>query len=606
MYNEMPMFCYQCEQTVGCRSCTGKAGACGKMSDTAALQDKLTGALIGLARAVRKAQKAGSAANPAAIPAASPSASTHKVMVEGLFTAVTNVNFDNASIEDNIAAVTREKEAIIRQIQQAEQAQQTEQSGQSGQCCGCSGCASGFRNDLYNNRTDYDDYEGYGDYDDYDMKQLWDSCDDSSSEDIRSLKSLILFGLRGTAAYAYHAMILGFTDEEVNNFFYEGMAAVGEDLGMEQLLPLVLKVGEVNLKCMALLDRANTETYGTPVHVTVPLSIEKGPFIVISGHDLKDLQLLLEQTKDKGINIYTHGEMLPAHAYPKLKAYPHLKGNYGTAWQNQQKEFADIPAPILFTTNCLMPVKQSYADRVFTTGVVAYPGMVHISESNCIGESKGEDSCTGGGKDFTPVIQKALELGGYKEDRPMTGINGGTTVTTGFGHGTVLSVAGTVIEAVKSGAIKHFFLVGGCDGAKPGRNYYTEFVRQTPADTVVLTLACGKYRFNDLDLGNIGGLPRIMDMGQCNDAYSAIKVAVALAEAFNCGVNDLPLSLVLSWYEQKAVCILLTLLHLGIKNILLGPTLPAFVSPNVLNFLVENYNIAPISTPEADLKKILG
>ena len=322
----------------------------------------------------------------------------------------------------------------------------------------------------------------------------------------------------------------------------------------------------------------------------MPLTIEKGPFIVVTGHDLKDLELLLEQTKDKGINIYTHGEMLPAHAYPELKKYPHLKGNFGTAWQNQQKEFDHIPGAVLFTTNCLMPVKPSYADRVFTTEVVSYPEMVHIDEK----------------KDFTPVIEKALELGGYDTDQDKTGINGGHFVMTGFGHGTVLSVADTVIDAVKSGAISHFFLVGGCDGARTGRNYYTEFVKQTPTDSIILTLACGKYRFNDLNLGEIGGLPRIMDMGQCNDAYSAIQVAVALAEAFQCNVNELPLSMVLSWYEQKAVCILLTLLHLGIKNIYLGPTLPAFISPNVLNYLVENYNIAPISTPEEDLKKILG
>ena len=341
---------------------------------------------------------------------------------------------------------------------------------------------------------------------------------------------------------------------------------------------------------MALLDEANTSTYGTPVPTTVPLTVEKGPFIVVTGHDLKDLELLLKQTEGKGINIYTHGEMLPAHAYPELKKYKHLKGNFGTAWQNQQKEFDGVPGAFLFTTNCLMPPRKSYIDRVFTTEVVSFDGVTHI----------GED------KDFTPVIEKALELGGYAEDQHFTGINGGSTVTTGFGHGTVLSVADKVIDAVKAGAIKHFFLVGGCDGARPGRNYYTEFVKQTPADTVVLTLACGKYRFNDLDLGTIGGLPRIMDMGQCNDAYSAIQVAVALAKAFDCGVNDLPLTLVLSWYEQKAVCILLTLLSLGIKNIYLGPTLPAFVSKNVLNYLVENFNITPTSTPEADLKKILG
>jgi hydroxylamine reductase len=392
------------------------------------------------------------------------------------------------------------------------------------------------------------------------------------------------------AAYAYHAAVLGYTDPEVDRFFYKALFAVGmEDWGMDELLPIVLEVGAVNLKCMELLDKANTETYGNPVPTEVSLTVEKGPFIIISGHDLFDLKQLLEQTKDKGINIYTHGEMLPAHGYPELKKYPHLKGNFGTAWQNQQKEFASIPAPVLFTTNCLMPPKTSYADRVFTTEAVAYPGLAHIGPE----------------KDFSPVIQKALELGGYPTAMQFTGINGGRTVTTGFGRHAVLSVADKVVKAVKSGVVKHFFLVGGCDGAKPGRSYYTEFVKQTPPDSIVLTLACGKYRFNDLDLGTVSGLPRLMDMGQCNDAYSAIQVAVALAEAFACGVNDLPLSMVLSWYEQKAVCILLTLLHLGIQNIRLGPTLPAFLSPNVLQYLAEHYHIAPITTPESDLEVLL-
>ena len=359
---------------------------------------------------------------------------------------------------------------------------------------------------------------------------------------------------------------------------------------MDLLLPIVMETGKYNLSCMELLDRANTATYGTPAPVTVPLTVEKGPFIVITGHDLHDLKLLLEQTEGKGINIYTHGEMLPCHAYPELKKYSHLKGNFGTAWQNQQKEFAELPAPVLFTTNCLMPPKPSYMDRVFTTGTVTFPGTVHINEE----------------KDFTPVIQRALELGGYQEDQHFTGINGGTSVTTGFSHGTILGVADQVIDAVKAGAIRHFFLVAGCDGARSGRNYYTDFVKQSPSDSVILTLACGKYRFNDLDLGTIGGLPRLMDMGQCNDAYGAIKVAAALAEAFGCGVNELPLSMVLSWYEQKAVSILLTLLHLGIKNIRLGPTLPAFLSQNVLNYLVENFGIAAITTPEEDLKTLLG
>ena len=528
------MFCFQCEQTAGCTGCTGNAGVCGKKAETANLQDNLTGALIGLARA---AEGNGDMVTD----------DIDKLVMESLFTTITNVSFSNETISAFIGKVHAEKKRLVP---------------------GCFSCGSAC-----------------GKNDDYDMKALW-----NGDEDIRSLKSLILFGIRGVAAYAYHAAVLGYTDKEVNQFFYKALFAIGMDWGMDELLPIVLETGKVNLKCMALLDRANTETFGIPAPVEVPLTVEKGPFIVISGHDLYDLKLLLEQTKGKGINIYTHGEMLPAHAYPELKKYAHLKGNFGTAWQNQQKEFADIPAPVLFTTNCLMPPKQSYADRVFTTEVVSYPEIVHI----------GED------KNFTPVIEKALQLGGYGEDKVFSGINGGTKVTTGFSHGTVLSVADTVVKAVKTGAIKHFFLVGGCDGARTGRNYYTEFVKKTPRDTIVLTLACGKYRFNDLDLGTIGGLPRIMDMGQCNDAYSAIKVASALANTFGCGVNDLPLSMVLSWYEQKAVCILLTLLHLGIKNILLGPTLPAFLSPNVLNLLVEKYNIGPITTPDEDLKKLLG
>ena len=532
---ENKMFCYQCEQTAGCTGCTGNAGVCGKSANTARLQDELTGALIGLARAAE--------GNEHLV-----NEEMNQLVLEGLFTTITNVSFNDETLNLLIKKIEDTKKKLVPN------------------CFTCSGSCG--RNDNF------------------DMNTLW-----TTDEDVRSLKSLILFGIRGMAAYAYHASVLGYTDETISKFFYKALFAVGmKDWGMDELLPIVLEVGEVNLRCMELLDQANTTTYGTPVPTTVPLTIEKGPFIIITGHDLKDLQLLLEQTKDKGINIYTHGEMLPAHAYPEFKKYSHLKGNFGTAWQNQQKEFDNIPGAILYTTNCLMPVKASYADRVFTTEVVSYPEMVHIGEE----------------KDFTPVIEKALALGGYTKDQHMTGINGGIQVTTGFSHGTVLSVADQVIEAVKNGDIKHFFLVGGCDGARVGRNYYTEFVKQSPADSIILTLACGKYRFNDLELGTIGGLPRIMDMGQCNDAYSAIKVAIALAEAFECDVNELPLSMVLSWYEQKAVCILLTLFYLGIKNIHLGPTLPAFISPNVLNFLVENYGISPISTPEEDLKKLLN
>ena len=466
------MFCFQCEQTIGCSGCTGNSGVCGKTADTAKLQDELTGALIGLARAIDSTTAV--------------SKKTSQVIIEGLFTTVTNVNFDNASIENMIQKVRAEKERLAPD---------------------CSKCQSPC-----------------GKTDEYDMQQLW-----NADEDTRSLKSLILFGIRGMAAYAYHAAVLGHEDDEVNLFFCEALFKIGYEENTETLLSTVLKVGEINLKCMALLDKANTETYGTPEPTEVTLTVEKGPFIVVTGHDLKDLQLLLEQTSGKGINIYTHGEMLPAHAYPFLKKFPHLKGNFGTAWQNQQKEFDHLPAPILYTTNCLMPPKSSYADRVFTTEMVAFPGTVHIDEK----------------KDFTPVIEKALELGGYKEDQILTGINGGTKVTTGFGHAAILSHADTVIKAVKSGDISHFFLVAGCDGAKPGRNY-----------------------------------------------------------AFECSVNELPLSFVLSWYEQKAVCILLTLLHLGIKNIRLGPSLPAFLSPNILNFLVENYGIGPITTPEEDIKAL--
>lgn len=420
---------------------------------------------------------------------------------------------------------------------------------------------------------------------DYDMKQLWEA-----NEDIRSLKSLILFGVRGMAAYAYHASVLGYSDPDVNAFVLEALSKIAGEDTMDALLPVVLKVGGVNLKCMALLDKANTTTYGTPAPTAVSLTVEKGPFIVITGHDLRDLALLLKQTEGKGINVYTHGEMLPAHAYPALNRYPHLKGHYGTAWQNQKKEFDNLPAPIVWTTNCLMPPKDSYLDRVFTSEAVAWPGAEHI----------------GADKDFTPVIEKALALGGFPEDRAFTGMNGGSQMTTGFGSAAILSHAETVVEAVKAGAIRHFFLVAGCDGAKKERGYYTDFVKRTPKDSIVLTLACGKFRFNDLDLGEIGGLPRLMDVGQCNDAYGAIQVAVALAEAFQCGVNELPLSFVLSWYEQKAVCILLTLLHLGIQNIRLGPSLPAFISPNVLNFLVDKFGIAPITTPEADIRTLLG
>lgn len=468
-----------------------------------------------------------------------PGKKADELMLKSLFATVTNVNFDPARIKQFIEAIRQETEKL-------------------------GGAASPAPETLWEGDTD----------------QV-------------SLRSTLLFGIRGMAAYAWHAYVLGKEDPEVTGWFYKGMRALGEEHSVAEWLDLLMEFGNINLQCMALLDDANTSAYGHPVPVKVTMNVEKGPFIVVSGHDLYDLKQLLDQTSGKGVNIYTHGEMLPAHGYPELKKYPHLKGNFGTAWQNQQKEFDGIPAPVLFTTNCLMPPKESYRDRVFTTATVGFPGLAHIPDD-------------GGKKDFTPVIQKALELGGWPENKTFTGINGGSELMTGFARNTVLGVAGQVIDAVKAGAIKHFFLVGGCDGAKPGRNYYTEFVKQTPSNTIVLTLACGKYRFNDLNAGEIGGLPRIMDMGQCNDAYSAIQVAAALAKAFDCGVNDLPLTLVLSWYEQKAVCILLSLLALGIKKIYIGPSLPAFLSSNVLQVLVEKFGLKPITTPEADLKAILG
>lgn len=522
------MFCFQCEQTAKGTGCT-MSGVCGKVPQVSNAQDSLTCEMIGLAKAALE-KNLESGEKQVVV----------DFIVDGLFTTITNVNFDEKSIQTLEKKIAEKRESL-------------------------GGHTTIPTHDLF-----------HGD------------------DDLVSLRSTLLFGLRGMAAYAHHARVLEKRDAEVDSWFIRGMAALSEEHTVEEWLGLLMEFGGINLKCMALLDEANTGTYGNPVPVTVPLAIEKGPFIVVTGHDLHDLKMLLEQTDGKGVNIYTHSEMLPAHGYPELKKYSHLKGNLGTAWQNQQKEFDNLPAPVLFTTNCLMPPKGTYLDRVYTTSVMAYPEAKHIPEN--------ED----GQKDFSALINHALELGGYEEEQALTGINGGTTVTTGFGRQTILDNAPAIIDAVKAGAIRHFFLVGGCDGAKPGRNYYTDFVKQSPEDTVVLTLACGKYRFNDMQIGEIGPFPRILDMGQCNDAYGAIQVALALSNAFECGVNELPLTLVLSWYEQKAVCILLTLLSLGIKNIYIGPSIPAFFSSTVLNVLVENFGLHPISTPEDDLKAILG
>ena len=533
------MFCFQCEQAAGGKACT-KIGVCGKQPATSALQDDLTVALIRLAIIMEDHDMTDHIA---------------ELMMEGLFTTITNVSFDDAAITEMIRFVDEASDSY------------TCQNSSCGSCRACGGAAVITSGD-----------------------QLYTA---DSDPDVVSLRSLLLLGLRGMAAYAWHAWVLGRRDPEVMEALFSGMRAVGSDHTVDGWLKLLHRFGLDNYRCMELLDDANTGSFGNPVPTPVGMTIEPGPFIVISGHDLHDLRQLLEQTDGKGVDVYTHGEMLPAHGYPELKKHPQLKGNFGTAWQNQKKEFSGVPGAFLFTTNCLMPPKADYADRVFTTSVVGYPGLAHIPDS-------------GRGKDFTPVINRALELGGYKAARTMTGINGGSRLLTGFGHATILAAAGQVVDAVKSGALKHIFLVGGCDGARPGRNYYTDFVAGTPADSLVLTLACGKFRFNDLDLGKIGPFPRIMDMGQCNDAYSAIRVAVALADAFGTDINSLPLSIVLSWYEQKAVCVLLTLLSLGVKNIFLGPTLPAFISPNVLNVLVGQFGIRPTTTAAADLKDILG
>ena len=492
------------------------------------LQDELTGALIGLACACGSQPKR---------------EETDRLVLESLFTTVTNVNFNEETMRQMIRKVNEEKACIAP---------------------GCLECTVRC-----------------GNTDPFDMEKLW-----NAEEDIRSLKSLILFGIRGMAAYAYHAMVLGYTDSKLNDFFYKALSVLSYDMTVDELLPVVMETGKMNLICMELLDRANVESFGTPVPVEVPLSVEKGPFIVVTGHDLHDLKLLLEQTRGKRHHVYTRRNTSGAQIFTEEVFASEREFWDGMAESTER--IREYSRPGFIYDRCLMPVKDSFG-RVFTTAVVSYPEIVHIDDN----------------KDFTPVIEKALELGGYDREQKFTGINGGSKVTTGFGHKTVLGIADQVVEAVKSGTVRHFFLVGGCDGARTGRNYFTEFVKQTPQDTIVLTLACGKYRFNDLDLGTVGGLPRLMDLGQCNDAYSAIKIAAALADAFECDVNELPLSMVLSWYEQKAVCILLTLLHLGIKNIRLGPTIPAFLSPNVLNLLVENYKIAPVTTPEEDLRTML-
>ncbi len=541
------MFCYQCEQTAKGQGCT-VVGVCGKTPEVATLQDLLIYMLRGLSQLTIEARKVGAETEETSV-----------FTCEALFATLTNVNFNPDSIVTYIRKAAELRDQLLKKIKSAG---------------GKIELKSGPINLALEKTKESLIAQG---------KLVGIKSDPTIDPDLHSLHWLLTYGIKGVAAYAYHAYILGKKDDKVFNFIHQGLAAtLDKSLGVNDFVGLAMKCGEINIRAMELLDAGNTEAYGHPVPKKVPLGVKKGKAILVSGHDLKDLEEILKQSEGKGIYVYTHGEMLPAHGYPKLKEYPHFYGHYGTAWQNQQREFAEFPGAILMTTNCLQRPTENYKDNIFTSGPVSWPRTPHIS-----------------GKDFSPVIKQALEMPGFTADKE------DKYVTVGFGRNAVLSVAGKVIEAVKSGHIRRFLLVGGCDGAKPGRSYYTEFVEKAPKDTIILTLACGKFRFFDKDLGTIEEIPRLLDIGQCNDAYSAIKIAQALAEAFNVGVNDLPLSIICSWYEQKAVAILLSLLHLGIKNIRLGPSLPAFITPNILKVLVEKFNIMPITTPEEDLKAIM-
>ena len=549
MAMEYPMFCYQCEQTAGGKGCT-KMGVCGKTPEIANLQDLLIFQIKGISCYANEIIKKGE--------------NVYKDIVifvdNSLFTTLTNVNFDSEVHVEMLKESQRIKDQLKKKVGK-------------------------IKNDTAHVTYTLSDTKA---------EMLKDSkmagimYDQDLDPDIRSLRQTIVYGLKGISAYGHQARELGFYDDQVDNFYFRALEATTDDnLSVEELIRWTMRTGDMSVAVMKKLDEANTTVYENPSPHKVNVHVKKGPFIIVSGHDLKDLEMLLQQTEGKGINIYTHGEMIPSHGYPGLKKYSHLVGNFGGAWQDQQKEFDDIPGCILMTTNCLMRPRETYKDRIFTTSVVGWDGVKHI----------GKDK--NGKKDFSEIINKALELGGYEEDQEPH------EILVGFGHNATLSNAETIVNAVKDGKIRHFFLIGGCDGARPGRNYYTEFAKKVPDDCIILTLACGKYRFNKLDFGEVAGLPRLLDVGQCNDAYSAVRIATALADAFGTDVNGLPLSFIISWYEQKAVADLLALLSLGVKGIFLGPTLPAFLSPNVLQYLVDTFNLRPISTAEDDLKTCL-
>jgi hydroxylamine reductase len=548
---ETEMFCWQCEQTAHGTGCS-TFGVCGKSPDVAKLQDLLIYTLRGLSQVALEARKVGVRDEK-----------TDLFIAEAAFATLTNVNFDPNSLARYLEWAVTAREILKSKIEAAGGKKVADWNGaanltldKSVDCMIAQGKKYGIQADAAS----------------------------TPDADLHGLHWLLTYGVKGVSAYAYHAYRLGKKDDRVFEFIEQGLAApLDKSLGVNDFVGLSLKCGEINIRAMELLDNGNTETYGNPVPTKVPLGAKKGKAILVSGHDLQDLEVILKQTQGKEINVYTHGEMLPAHGYPVLKKYPHFYGHYGTAWQNQIREFPAFPGAIVMTTNCIQKPQQTYQDNIFTSGPVSWPGVKHIPN-----------------EDFTPVVEKALAMSGFPEDKE------GKTVMVGFARNAVLNVAGAVVDAVKKGQIRHFFLVGGCDGAKPGRSYYTEFVEKAPKDTVVLTLACGKFRFFDKDLGDIGGIPRLLDIGQCNDAYSAVVIAQALAKAFGVGLNELPLSMILSWYEQKAVAILLSLLYLGVKNIRLGPSLPAFITPNVLAVLVDKFNIMPIKTVDEDLKAILG
>ena len=549
MAMEYPMFCYQCEQTAGGKGCT-KLGVCGKTPEVAALQDLLIFQIKGISCYAKEIIEQGQNVDKEII----------TFIENSLFTTLTNVNFDADVHVEMLKESQRIKEQLRKQV------------------------------GNINNDTEHATYNLSETRSEMlkDAKKAGIMYDQNLDPDIRSLRQTIIYGLKGISAYGHQARELGYYDDEVDNFYVRALEATTDDsLSVEELIRWTMRTGDMSVAVMKKLDEANTTVYKNPSPHKVNVHLKKGPFIIVSGHDLKDLDMLLKQTEGKGINIYTHGEMIPSHGYPELKKYPHLVGNFGGAWQDQQKEFDNIPGCILMTTNCLMRPRDNYKDRIFTTSVVGWDGVKHIGKNE------------NGEKDFSEIINKALELGGYEEDQEPY------EILVGFGHHATLSHAETIVKAVKEGKIRHFFVIGGCDGARPGRNYYTEFAKKVPDDCAILTLACGKYRFNKLKFGEVAGLPRLLDVGQCNDAYSAVRIATALADAFDTDVNALPLSIILSWYEQKAVADLLALLSLGIKGIYLGPTLPAFLSPNVLQYLVDTFDLRPISTPDEDLKSCL-